>query len=179
MPVAESNPQIAQYRNPKSDGGGRVGARADESLQGFLEPSEGPRGGQRGFRSAPGRGIRPARSERLRQIHDGEVDSGPVVSDQGAHRGLWPFAAARADEIAHRLSAGGIVSLSLPQLARNAGLFRESFSTAQGRTQQSHGTTARNGRPGQGPDARGGRIFQGHATPHRPGPGADQRSRTW
>src|SRR5208282_3745712 len=100
-----------------------------EGLQGFLEPPESPRGGQRGFRGPARRGVRVTWPERFRQIHDGEAPSGSAVSDEGAHRSFRSFAAACADQIAHRLSAGGIVSLPLPEFARDAEFFWESLST--------------------------------------------------
>ena len=40
----------------------RLRARPDQGLQGFLGPAQGARGGQRGFRSAARRGVRPARA---------------------------------------------------------------------------------------------------------------------
>ena len=41
---------------------------------------------------------------------------GLLLPDQGAHRGLRSFAAARGDQVAHRLPAGGILSLPLPRI---------------------------------------------------------------
>jgi hypothetical protein len=56
--------------------------------------------------------------------------------------------------------------------------FGNLFHLSKGRTQQSRGAIAGNGRPRQNPDARRRRIFQGHAAPHRAGAGAHQRSRS-
>src|ERR1035441_5572073 len=90
------------------------------------------------FRSSPARrGLRPARPEWLWQIHHRQAAAWLAESHEGAYRSLWPFTAPRPDEIAHRLSAGGIVFVSLSQLARDAGFFRESFSPLESRAEQS------------------------------------------
>ena len=102
---------------------------------------------------------------------------GLLYPDQGAHRGLRPFAPARGNQIAHRLSAGGILSLPLSQFARDAGFLRQPLPPAPERARRPGGAVAGNGRPEPDPDAGRGRVLQGHAAPHRPGAGADQRSR--
>ena len=104
------NPPSAT-RNPPIPGSGHRRARFDQGLQGFLGPIQGARRGQRGFRGASRRSFRFARPEWLRQIHHRQNAPRPLVSHKGTHRGFRPFTAACRHQIAHRVSARGILSL--------------------------------------------------------------------
>ena len=81
----------------------------------------------------------------------------------------------RAHQGAHRLPARGILSLSLPRLARDAGVFRQPVPVAQGRARTAAPSNCWKWSASDRSNARRRRVFQGHAAPHRPGPGAHQR----
>ena len=53
--------------------------------------------------------------------------------------------------------------------------FGNLFHLGKGERDSRDRAIAGNGRPEPGPPALGRRVFQGHAAPHRPGPGAHQR----
>jgi len=125
----------------------------------ILEPAQGARSGQRGFRRAARRGVRPAGPNGSGKSHDGEIAVG-LLYPTGPHRGFWPFAAAR--ETKSRIGYLPEESYLYRYLNSRETLdfFGNLFQLARANATTSE-QTARNGRPEPGPYAPVGEIFQG------------------
>ena len=120
-------------------------SRPDKSVQGLLGPAQGTRGRWRGFRSAKRRSVWTAWAEWFGQVHHDQDAARVAASDQGRHRSLRALAARCEDQGAHRLPAGGVVFVSLPRFARDAGFLRQPGHAVQRGAPAPLGTVARNG----------------------------------
>jgi hypothetical protein len=116
--------------------------------------------------------------ERIGKSTTVKAAAGPALSDPRAHRGFRPFAPARADQIAHRLPARGILSLPLIWIRTKRWTFSATCLSCRRRTQGPRNEQLLEMVGLSQTHAGRGRVFQGNAAPDRPGPGAHQRPRS-
>ncbi len=150
----------------------------DQALSAGLEAKDSRGPGPPRPRGQSGRGLRPARSQRLGQKHDAQTSPRPRRRQRRGGARLRPAAREHRSAQAGRLPPREPLFLRLPQRRRDPALLRQDLRCERLPARKEDRGVDRTGRPAEWTGTPLALLLEGHAPAHRPGAGAHPRPRS-